>query len=72
MTSEIPIDRFYELLGLPRIRMGLDFGWSISAGMNFYGYEWIDFEHKFVKMEDGLECYIIDMPYPPTTDYLDL
>lgn len=72
MTSEIPINRFYDLLGLPGTRMGLDFGWSISAGMNFYGYEWIDFEHKFVKMEDGLECYIIDMPYPPTTDYLDL
>lgn len=45
-------------------------GWSYGAGAEFYGYSWIDFEHEFVKMDDGLECWSISMPFPPTPDFL--
>ena len=39
-------------------------------GATFDVFGCIDFEHELVLLEDGLECYIIIMPHPPTADYL--
>ena len=64
------LNDFYDLIGIDRIKGGYDVGWSMDASNMFYGYDCIDFEHELVLLEDGLECYIIIMPHPPTADYL--
>lgn len=64
------LNEFYELLGLPKIEDVETLGWSAEAGCELYGYAWVDFAHELVVTDDGLECYIISMPFPPTTDYL--
>ena len=64
------LNDFYMLAGADPVEGGYDVGWSIDASNMFYGYDCIDFEHEFVLLEDGLECYIIIMPHPPTADYL--
>lgn len=64
------LNDFYDLIGIDRIEGGYDVGWSMDASNMFYGYDCIDFEHELVLLEDGLECYIIIMPHPPTADYL--
>lgn len=63
------LNEFYEFLDLPRTDFGDALGWSVWMGEAFYGYTWVDFEHELVKLDDGLECYIISMPFPPTADY---
>lgn len=32
---------------------------------------WIDFNHKKVTLDDGMEIYIIEMPFDPTYDFLE-
>ena len=64
------LNDFYDLIGVDRVEGGYDVGWSIDASNMFYGYDCIDFEHELVLLEDGLECYVLITPFPPTADYL--
>ncbi|NCE64142.1 hypothetical protein D1159_05955 [Pseudoflavonifractor sp. 524-17] len=66
--GEIPLNHFYDLLGIDDIAEGDAIGWAINDEMC-----WIDFDHSRAILEDGLECYIIDMVYTPGTvdEYLD-
>jgi hypothetical protein len=65
------LNEFYEFLSLPKTELGEALGWSLGAGEEFYGYSWVDFEHRKVTLDDGLECLTIEMPFAPTADYLD-
>lgn len=69
------LNEFYEFLGQPVTEYGATVGWSLDAGEMFYGYSWIDFEHRLVKSEDAdpdyREFYQICMPFGPTADYED-
>lgn len=67
----VTLNDFYYLLGLPETEIGKKIGWSTDAGLAFYGYIWIDFEHQLVTMDDGLECYILNFPSDPTEDFRD-
>ncbi len=58
------VNEFYAFLGQEPIEGGDVLGWSYDAGID-YGYEWIDFDHIKVVMDDGLECYLILMPFEP-------
>lgn len=66
------LNEFYDFLGLDKTPDGEKLGWSQEAGGEFYGYEWIDFEHPYVGNGTKTEhdYYLLDMPYPPTDDYL--
>ena len=64
------LNDFYDLIGVDRVEGGYDVGWSVDASNMFYGYDCIDFEHELVILEDGLECYVLMTPFPPTADYL--
>lgn len=66
------LNEFYEFLGLPKTEAGSVLGWSLDAGEEYYGYSWIDFEHDIVTLDDGLECCLISMPFPPTADYMSM
>lgn len=64
----IPLNHFYDLLGIGDIAGGDAVGWFVTDELY-----WIDFDHSKVMLDDGLECYIIDMVYAPGTeeDYLE-
>ena len=64
------LNDLYDFLEIPKTDYGSELGWSLEAGGAFYGYSWVDFVHEKVTMMDGLECYIITMPFEPTADYL--
>lgn len=72
LKGEVNLNEFYQFLGLPKTKIGEVLGWSLWAGEAFYGYSWIDFEHKKHVLDDGLEYYIISMPFPPTADYMNV
>lgn len=69
------LNELYEFLGLDPTELGSMLGWSMGAGCELYGYEWVDFEHHETKVDDGLGeevlCYILHLPFEPTSDYLD-
>lgn len=65
LEGSVKLNDFYELLGLPRTDLGNVVGWDGESGIAFYGYQWIDFEHQLVTMDDGLECYILHMEFTP-------
>lgn len=66
------LNEFYEFLGLPKTEMGDKLGWSADSGWAFYGYSWIDFEHKKHSLDDRMQYYTISFPFPPTLDYDDV
>jgi hypothetical protein len=61
------LNDFYKLLLIEDVYYGDQIGWSVHDG----GYLWIDFNHKFVNINDDLECYILTTPYRPEATYLD-
>lgn len=65
LCGNTSLNEFYEFLGIPRISGGELLGWSMDKSESFYGYSWIDFDHTFSVTEDGLECYIISLRFPP-------
>lgn len=64
--GEITLNEFYDFLGLEKVDYGDRLGWCINDEMC-----WIDFDHHKTILDDGLEVYIIDMVYEPTSDFLE-
>ena len=62
------INDFYSFLGLDHISDGDVNGWNTDSGL-----EWIDFDHRRVKLEEdgNLECLVISFPFPPWADEED-
>lgn len=61
------LNELYEFLGLSTTDYGSVVGWApLDEGMY-----WIDFNHRKVVLEDGMEVYILEMPFGPTVDYDD-
>ena len=63
------LNEFYEMLGLSKTRDGEVLGWNAWTLAEEYETQWIDFDHRKVVLNDGMECYIISFPYPPSLDY---
>lgn len=72
IEGEASLNDFFAFLGLPENKIGDALGWSQHLICDFAHPAWIDFEHELTKMEDGMECYIINLSIPPTADYNDL
>ena len=60
------LNDFYDFLGLEETDLGNEVGWSAVND-----YFWLDFCHTKTTLEDGLECYIIEMLFPPTAEGLE-
>lgn len=67
--GEASLNDFFELLGLDESEIGDALGWSQETICDFYNPSWIDFEHELVTMDDGMECYIINILVEPTAGY---
>ena len=62
------LNEFYELLGLETVDYGDYMGWNAYGLMEMYWHPWLEFEHEKFTFDDGLECYILKMPYEPMYD----
>lgn len=59
------LNEFYDFLGLEQTDYGDILGWApVDEGMY-----WLDFNHRKVVMDDGLECYIVEMMLEPVENY---
>lgn len=63
----IPLNDFYEFLGLEKTELGETVGWSSCNG-DIY---WIDFNHHKLTLEDGMEIFVIDMVFEPTAEWME-
>ena len=63
----IPLNDFYEFLGLEKTELGDAVGWSSCNG-DIY---WIDFNHRRLTLDDGMEIYVIDMVFEPTAEWME-
>lgn len=63
----IPLNDFYEFLGLEKTKLGDAVGWSSCNG-DIY---WIDFNHHRLTLDDGMEIYVIDMVFEPTAEWME-
>lgn len=59
------LNEFYEFLGLETTDYGSVLGWAPTDE----GEYWIEFNHRKVELEDGMICYIIEMPFEPRYDF---
>lgn len=70
-SGYISLNEFYKFLGLEETELGATVGWNSCNG-DIY---WIDFDHSKAMLDDGengeVECYIIDMVFPPDETYLE-
>ncbi len=68
------LNELYDFLGLDQVEEGDIAGWELCELADFYGYEWIDFDHELTKIisdtGEELDCYILSCPFPPC--YLDI
>lgn len=71
MVDAIPLNTFYEHLGLDPIDGGDEVGWSTGGNLAAYWQTWIDFSHQKTAIDDDLECYIIHIMHEPMLEYLD-
>lgn len=69
MKDACSVNEFYELLGLEPVENGDRYGWSTDACFEMYGNSWIDFDHHLTTLDDGLECYILSMPFEPVYNF---
>lgn len=68
LRGYVTLNDYYALLGLPQTDEGAILCWSLDSGMEFYGYEWIDFINQKHEEDDGSVWYSIFMPFEPTID----
>lgn len=61
------LNELYDFLGLESTDYGSVLGWSPTDD----GEYWIEFNHRKVVLDDGLEVYILEMPYEPRYDPLE-
>lgn len=71
MRGWFELNEFYELLDIPPLKGGEGLGWSEGGNLDRYWQGWVDFTHKKVEMDDGLECYIVTFFQEPYHDYDD-
>lgn len=59
------LNELYEFLGLETTDYGSMLGWTPTDE----GEYWIEFNHRKVILDDGLECYILEMPFEPSPEF---
>ena len=60
------LNELYDFLGLEPTDYGSKLGWAVEDDIL-----WLDFNHRKTLLDDGLEVYIIETPWPPSADFLE-
>lgn len=63
------LNEWFELLGLERTDYGNHLGWSTWYLSEVYWHNWVEFTHRKVILDDGLECTIIEVIQEPIPDF---
>ena len=65
------LNDLYTLLGIPKVDYGDYIGWSAAQMYEMYSDSWIHFTHEFAKLDDDLECVILQVtdPMPDFDEY---
>lgn len=63
----IALNEYYEFLGLEETELGNTVGWS-SVNGDIY---WIDFNHRKITLDDGMQIFVIEMIFEPSADWLE-
>lgn len=66
LRGDASLNELYEFLGLEKTDYGDAVGWCCCNEIY-----WIDFNHRKTVFDDGLECYILEMPLGPSANYLE-
>ena len=61
------LNELYEFLGLETTDYGSVLGWAPTDD----GEWWVEFNHRKAILDDGLEVYILEMPFEPRYDFLE-
>ena len=56
------LNDFYAFLGLSDFDGGDELSWDKYCDDSIF---WIDFNHRMVTLDDGMECCLIEMPFEP-------
>lgn len=64
----LPLNVFYDELGLCHVERGDDLGWDIGELADYSGVCWLDFENVEHVEEDDTKWYSIHYAYDPTID----
>ena len=71
MRDGVSLNEFYELLDIPPIDAGDEYGWTLGGCLDMYWQSWIDFTHETTTMDDGTECHIIVFQTEPILAYYE-
>lgn len=66
----LSLNVYFRLLGLEETEYGEYVGWSAGQLYDTYWTSWIEFYQEKVVMDDGLECYIVNV-LEPLADFDD-
>ena len=67
LRGHITLNEFYDFLGVEHIDGGDCIGWYFDDMLE-YGLMWLDFDNSLVKLDDGLERYIITPMVSPVME----
>lgn len=68
----VVLNELYDLLKLPTTEFGDYLGWSTCWLQEVQWYPFIEFYHRKVELEDGMECYILEILTEPVPEkYFD-
>lgn len=59
LRGYVTLNEFYSFIGIDPVENGDDIGWNMDYILIEMGMLWLDFENKYMKLEDGMECCII-------------
>lgn len=65
LRGYVTINEFYEFLGISHIDGGDMLGWDVCEEIF-----WIDFDHRKITLDDGMECCYISTVFSPSEDWL--
>lgn len=63
------LNEFYDLLGIDTVDYGDYMGWSTYELVDCQWNSWVEFSHRKVVLDDGLECTIISIDTEPSFDF---
>lgn len=55
LRGYVTLNEFFDLLELPHVPDGDNYGWDEYLGEVYFGYHWIDFMHPWFTSDDGLK-----------------